>query len=63
MRQVRGAKDPQGMLASILQNNPNTAIIAGALNGGKDLETIARQMAQANNIDINQLVQRLQGGF
>jgi hypothetical protein len=42
------------MLAQMLQNNPNTAAIAGMLkNNGGNLESIARNMAQARGIDIN----------
>jgi hypothetical protein len=40
----------------MLQNNPNTAALANMLKGGGSLESIARQMAQTNGIDINQLL-------
>ena len=59
MAQIKGSQDPQGMLAQILQNNSNTAIIANMLQGGGSLEQIARQMAQQRGIDINQLINQL----
>jgi len=40
----------------MLQNNPNTAALANMLKDGGSLESIARQMAQTNGIDINQLI-------
>jgi len=51
------------MLAQILQNNPNTAFIANMLNSGNGLEVLAKQMASSYNIDINNLINRLAGGF
>jgi len=42
------------MLAQLLQNNPNTAMISNLLkNSGGNLETVAREMARARGIDIN----------
>ena len=41
------------MLAQLLQNNPNTTMLASMLKNGGNLESIARQMAQINGIDIN----------
>ena len=61
MQQVRNAQNPQAMLAQMLQNNPNTAAIAGMLKGGGSLEQIARDMAKARGIDINQLIRQLGG--
>lgn len=63
MAQIKGAQNPQAMLAQMLQNNPNTAFISNALKGGNSLEGIARQMAQQRGIDINQLINELQGGM
>ena len=37
--------------------------IANMLRNNGSLESIARQMAQAQNIDINQLINQLQGGL
>ena len=61
MQQVRSAKDPSAMLEQILQNNPNTPMIANMLHNGGSLEGIARQMAQARGIDIDQLIKQLGG--
>ena len=47
----------------MLQTNPNTATIANMMKGGNNLETIARQMAAASNIDINWLIKQLSGGM
>lgn len=63
MQQIKNAPNQQAMLAQILQNNPNTAMLSSMLKGGGSLESIARQMAQTNNIDINQLIRQLQGGL
>lgn len=63
MRQVKSAQNPQVVLAQIIQNNPNAAAIAGMLHSGNNLENIARQMAQANGVNINDLINRLQGGL
>ena len=61
MQQIKNAQDPQAMLAQLL-NNPNTAAISGMLRSGNSLEGIARQMAQQQGVDINQLLRQLQGG-
>jgi len=63
MQQVKNAQNPQAMLAQLLQNNPNVPAIANMLRNNGSLESIARQMAQAQNIDINQLINQLQGGL
>ena len=63
MQQIQNAQNPQAMLAQLLQNNPNTAMISNLLkNSGGNLETVAREMARARGIDINQLISQLQGG-
>lgn len=59
MQQVKNAQNPQAQLAQILQNNPNTAAIANMVNNGGNLEQMARQMAAAQGVDINQLIQNL----
>ena len=63
MRQVKGAQNPQMMLAQLLQSNPNTAAIAKMLQSNGNLEAIAKQMAASGNIDINQLITELSGGI
>ena len=59
MQQVRGSQNPQEVLAQILQNNPNTGMISQMLSSGNSLENIARQMAQARGVDINDLINKL----
>ena len=61
MRQIKMAQNPQAELANMLQNNPATSTIHQALQGGQNLEQIARQMAQQEGIDINQLLNQLGG--
>lgn len=61
MQQIKGAQNPQAMLAQMLQSNPNTAAIANMLNSGNSLESIARQLAQSSGIDIDQLIKQLGG--
>ena len=61
MQKIKNAKDPQAMLAQALQANPNTSMIANMLKSNGDLESLARQMAQARGIDINQLINQLGG--
>ena len=63
MQQIKNAPDSQAMLAQILQNNPNTAMIAAMLQNGNGLEGIARSMAQNKGVNINNLINRLQGGL
>ena len=45
----------------MLENNPNSAIIANMLQSNGNLEKIAKQMARVNGIDINQLINSLGG--
>lgn len=59
MASVKNAQNPEAMLAQIIQNNPNSAALANMLKQNGSLESIARQMAQANNIDIMELIQSL----
>lgn len=63
MQKVKNAQNPQAALAQIIQNNPNSAFIASALHNGNNLEGIARSMAQAKGIDINQLINQLSEGI
>ena len=63
MATVKNAPNPEAMLAQMLAGNPFTSTIASMLKNNGSLEALAKQMAQNNAIDINQLVQSLQGGF
>ena len=59
MSQIKGAQNPQAMLAQMLQNNANTAPIATMLQNGGNLEQIARQMAQQKGYNINEVIRQL----
>ena len=63
MAQVKNAANPQAVLAQALQNNPNTSNIYSLLQNNGNLESIAKQMARASKIDINQLINNLTGGM
>lgn len=62
MQQIKTAQNPEAALAQMLQNNPNTAAIANLLHSN-NLENIAQNMARNYNIDINWLINQLQGGI
>ena len=61
MHMVQMAQNPQAELANLIRNNPNSAAISNMLQNGNSLEQIARNMAQQNGIDINNLINQLQG--
>lgn len=61
MHMVQMAQNPQAELATLIRNNPNSAAISNMLQNGSSLEQIARNMAQQNGIDINNLINQLQG--
>ena len=61
MHMVQMAQNPQAELANLIRNNPNSAAISSMLQNGNSLEQIARNMAQQNGIDINNLINQLQG--
>lgn len=60
MQQFKSMPNPQSALTNLIQQNPQLASI---IKNGNNLEGIARSMAQAKGIDINQLINQLQGGF
>lgn len=62
MEQVKNAPNQEAMLAQILQNNPNTSMIANMLKSNGNLEGLAQQIAQAKGYDLNEVVRKLQGG-
>ena len=62
MQMIQNSNNPQAELASIIQNNPNSAALAAMLRGGNNLETIARNMAQQYGYDINDVINRLSQG-
>lgn len=61
MHMVQMSQNPQAELANLIRNNPNSAAISNMLQNGSSLEQIARNMAQQNGIDINNLINQLQG--
>ena len=61
MHMVQMSQNPQAELANLIRNNPNSAAISNMLQNGNSLEQIARNMAQQNGIDINNLINQLQG--
>ena len=61
MQQMKNSQNSQALLAQALENNPNTAAIASMLNGGNNLEGIARMIAQNKGYDINEVIQKLGG--
>ena len=61
MHMVQMAQNPQAELANLIRNNPNSAAISNMLQNGNSLEQIALNMAQQNGIDINNLINQLQG--
>lgn len=60
MQQFSYMQNPQVAMMNIIQQNPQ---LRGLLAGGTNLETLARQMAQAKGFDINQILTQLQGGI
>ena len=60
MQQLKTAANPQQTLMGMIQQNPQFAQIAQMMkNNPSGLEGLAKQMAQANNIDLNQLLKQL----
>ena len=54
------ASNKEAMLKNMIANNPQFAQIAAMMKANPNgLEGIAKQMAQANGIDINQLLEHL----
>jgi len=62
MSQLKMATNPQQTLMGMIQQNPQFAQIAQMMKSNPNgLEGVARQMAQANGIDINSLLRQLGG--
>ena len=60
MQQLQMASNKEAMLKNMISNNQQFAQIANMMKiNPNGLEGIAKQMAQANGIDINQLLGRL----
>ena len=59
MHSLRGVPNAQQVLMQALQNNPNMQPILTILNSNGNWENLAKQMAQQQGIDPNNLVQEL----
>ena len=57
MHTIQSSSNPQTMMNNLFGKNPQLAMLAKQPN----LQQIAEQMARDNNIDLNQLIQNLQG--
>lgn len=62
MEQMKGMPNMETAIMNLLQNNPQLGNIATMVRNGQSLEGIAKSMAQAGGYDINQIINRLQGG-
>ena len=62
MQQLKMASNRQQMLMRMLQQNPQFAQIAQMMKTNPNgMEGVARQMAQANGVDLNNLIKQLGG--
>ena len=59
MQQFQRMNNPEAAIMSLLQSNPQLQAIIPAIRGGNGLENIAKQMAQINGLDINQIITNL----
>ena len=57
MHTIQSSGNPQAMMNNLFGKNPQLAMLAKQPN----LQQIAEQMARDNKIDLNQLIQDLQG--
>ena len=60
MQQFQQMNNPQAGIANLLKQNPQLGFLSTLLRQGQSLEGIAKQMAQFNNLDINDVIQQLQ---
>ena len=58
MHTIQSSNDPQAMMNELFGKNQQLAMLAKQPN----LQQIAEQMARDNNINLDELIQRLQGG-
>ena len=60
MQQLKMASNPQQTLMGMIQQNPQFAQIAQMMKiNPNGLEGVAKQMAQAQGIDLNELIRKL----
>lgn len=62
---IKGGGNPQQMLSSMAQSNPQLQEIMQMLQGknGADIEKIARQLYANKGMDINAAIQQVQNMF
>ena len=58
MQNLKGVQNPQQILMNVLENNPQTAQLA-KLFKNNNLESIARQMAQSEGVNILDVINSL----
>lgn len=62
MQQLKMASNPQQTLMGMIQQNPQFVQIVQMMKMNPNgLEGVAKQMAQANGVDLNNLVKQLGG--
>ena len=62
MQQLKMASNPQQTLMGMIQQNPQFAQITQMMKANPNgLEGVAKQMAQANGVDLNNLLKQLGG--
>ena len=59
MRQLKGVPNAQSILMQALQNNPNMQPLISIIQNNGNLETIAKGMAAQQNININDVINKL----
>ena len=60
MQQLKMASNPQQTFMGMIQQNPQFAQIVQMMKANPNgLEGVARQMAQANGVDLNQIIKQL----
>lgn len=62
MQQLKMVSNPQQALIGMISQNPQLAqMLQMVKNTPNGLEGLARQMAQANGVDLNNLIRQLGG--
>ena len=60
MNTLKTSQNREQALYAMIQQNPQFAQITQMMKAGPgNLESLAKQMAQANGIDLNELIKRL----
>lgn len=61
MQQFKQINNTEAAITNLLQQNPQLGELSLLLRQGNTLEGIAKNMAQINGVDINQLINDLGG--